>query len=182
MAAIEDISTTKIPRWLPIVTLVALALRLIMMVLSPSFAADLDCRIPWISLNTLGAPGHTGKKLILYEFRAQWCEQVKRLEETVFTNKEIAETIAGNFIPVKVTDRLKEDGKNQPLINELEKKYHIIAFPTIVVASSDGEAKATLIGNVSALSAIHFLSRVTQSTAHNQQEIRAQEGVSALSR
>lgn len=103
---------------------------------------------------------NSGKKLILYEFYADWCTPCTRLERDVMTNDEIRYTIEKNFVCIRVTDRLKEDGKNARLVADLQKRYRVFAFPTIVAVGIDGESKGTLVGNSSSMAVYRFVSRI----------------------
>jgi thiol:disulfide interchange protein len=103
---------------------------------------------------------NSGKKLILYEFYADWCTPCTRLERDVMTNDEIRNTIEKNFVCIRVTDRLKEDGKNARLVADLQKRYRVFAFPTVVAVGVDGESKGTLVGNSSSMAVYRFISRI----------------------
>jgi thiol:disulfide interchange protein len=102
----------------------------------------------------------SGKKLILYEFYADWCSPCTRLEQDVMTNDEIRSTIEKNFVSIRVTDRLKEDGKNDRLVADLQRRYRIFAFPTVVAVGADGESKGTLVGNSSSMAVYRFLTKI----------------------
>lgn len=102
----------------------------------------------------------SGKKFIMYEFYAGWCAPAERLERDVMTNSEIKNTIENNFVCIRVTDRLKEDKKNSRLVADLQKRFRVFAFPTVVVVGPDGETKGTLVGNSSSLAVYRFLSRI----------------------
>lgn len=102
----------------------------------------------------------SGKKLILYEFYADWCTPCTRLEHEVMTNDEIRSTIEKNFVSIRVTDRLKEKGKNDRLVADLQKRYRVFAFPTVVAVGADGESKGTLVGNSSSMAVYRFLTRI----------------------
>jgi len=43
-------------------------------------------------------------------------------------------------------DRAREDGKNPAAIEELQRRYSIVAFPTLIVADGDGHQVARLEG------------------------------------
>ena len=49
-------------------------------------------------------------------------------------------------MPARVTDRESEDGKNPPLVDELQHRYAVNAFPTLVVAAADGKEIARMEG------------------------------------
>ncbi len=101
-----------------------------------------------------------GGKLRLYEFYADWCTPCQRLERDVMTNQEIRQLIETNFQPLRVTDRQREDGRNEQAVTDLQKRYRVFAFPTLVCVGKDGEAVGTLVGNSSSLAVYRFLTRV----------------------
>lgn len=103
-----------------------------------------------------GAAGVAGRPVLL-QFYADWCAPAKRMENTVLVNNEIRQLVADKFVPVRVTDRLKEDGKNARLVSDLQKRYRVFVFPTLVVVGPNGEAKASLVGNCSSLTTYKFL-------------------------
>ena len=74
----------------------------------------------------------TGKP-ILYDFTAEWCHFCKIEKAQVFENPADAAKISGIFIPVVVMDRAREEGRNPSDITELQTRYKIRGFPTLVV-------------------------------------------------
>jgi thiol:disulfide interchange protein len=104
-------------------------------------------------------PKDASRKLVMYEFYANWSDPCKRMEATALNNKQISALIEKNFVPVRVTDRLHEDGKNPQWISDLQKKYRVFALPTLVVVDEQGEQVASLIGSCSSLSTYRFISR-----------------------
>ncbi|MBX3135051.1 thioredoxin family protein [Candidatus Obscuribacterales bacterium] len=98
-------------------------------------------------------------KFVLYEFYAPWSDPCKKMESTSLSNAQVDKLIDEHFMPVRVTDRLKELGKNPRLVTDLQKKFRIFAFPTLVIVDSEGETAATLVGNCSSLTTYRFLSR-----------------------
>lgn len=120
------------------------------------------------------------KKTLLLQFYANWSDPCKKMESSSLSNAQVKEMVSQNFIPVRVTDKMKECGRNSRLVSELQKRYRIFAFPTLLVVGPDGEPVSTLVGNCSSLTTYRFLSRtvyalnaaneVRQRTARSMQE------------
>jgi thiol-disulfide isomerase/thioredoxin len=102
-------------------------------------------------------------KYVLYEFYAPWSDPCKKMETTSLTNEQVSSLIDQHFMPFRVTDRLKQLGKNPRLVTDLQKKFRIFAFPTLVIVDEKGETAATLVGNCSSLTTYRFLSRAVHS-------------------
>lgn len=98
-------------------------------------------------------------KYLLYEFYAPWSDPCKKMESTSLSNAQVDKLIDEHFMPVRVTDRLKELGKNPRLVTDLQKKFRVFAFPTLVIVDDKGEIASTLVGNCSSLTTYRFLSR-----------------------
>jgi thiol:disulfide interchange protein len=105
-------------------------------------------------------------KPVLYEFYANWSDPCKKMESTSLSNSQIQAVIKERFYPVRITDRQKETGSNPKIITELQKKYRIFAFPTLVVIDSSGQPVGTLVGNCSSLTTYRFLSRALYGLRH----------------
>jgi thiol:disulfide interchange protein len=94
---------------------------------------------------------------ILYDFNAEWCGPCHRLDEAVFADPDSAAFINGRFIAVSVVDRVAEEGRNSPIVDSLQQKYGINAFPTLVVASQDGTPIARMEGFPGRAGVLEFL-------------------------
>lgn len=101
----------------------------------------------------------TANKHVLYEFCSNTSDPCKKMESTSLANAQINSLIKDNFHPVRIVDRQREMGRNPRTVSDLHKKYHVFAFPTLVVADRNGEPVASLIGNCSSLTTYRFLSR-----------------------
>jgi thiol-disulfide isomerase/thioredoxin len=75
-------------------------------------------------------------KLVLYDLSAEWCGPCNRLNAEVFENAQYKAQILSKFIPVHVVDRRREEGKNPTEVEDLQKKYALRAFPTLIVQSA----------------------------------------------
>jgi thiol:disulfide interchange protein len=105
-------------------------------------------------------------KLVLYEFVSNWSDPCRQMESTALSNRQVSEVIEKNFVPVRITDQVREHGKNQKWIANLQKRYHVFALPTLVIVDQEGEQKASLIGNCSSLTVQRFLARALTQQAH----------------
>jgi thiol-disulfide isomerase/thioredoxin len=105
-----------------------------------------------------------GGKPTLYEFTAAWCPPCRRLEAEGFNDPQIASLINDAYVLSRVVDRKREDGQNQAAIDELEGRYSINAFPTLVVATSDGRPIARLNGYPGRTSLLRFLQESSRKT------------------
>jgi thiol-disulfide isomerase/thioredoxin len=98
-----------------------------------------------------------GGKPILYDFTAAWCPPCRRLETEGFSDPQIASLINGAYVLSRVVDRKREDGRNSPATDELQGRYSITAFPTLVVATPNGRPIARLNGYPGRTSLLRFL-------------------------
>lgn len=117
---------------------------------------------PDIEWKDVQEPGQwdVSSKPKLLKFYASWSEPCKRMESTVFVNKNVASLINSHFRALSIRDTLKEEGSNAEYVTRLQKKYRVFAFPTLVVVMPDGEPVATLVGCSSALATQRFLARL----------------------
>ncbi|HNB21470.1 MAG TPA: thioredoxin family protein [Candidatus Melainabacteria bacterium] len=98
-------------------------------------------------------------KLLLLEFYADWSDPCKKMESTSLSNKQVAALIDDKFMPVRINDTQKQFGVNARFVADLQKRYRVFAFPTLIIVGDDESPVASLIGNCSSLTTYRFLSR-----------------------
>lgn len=96
-------------------------------------------------------------KPILYDFTAAWCAPCHRLDKEAWGDDGIAGKVNAGFIPARVVDRQREDGKNAASIQELQRRYGIQAFPTLIIADPSGREIARYEGFRGKDSVLKFL-------------------------
>jgi len=140
-------ATRGVPRLLIALAVLLLAARITLaLVEGGRHPGDAKGQVAWQAIATGEATAkHTGKP-ILYDFSAEWCGPCKMLEREVFADQGAAGMIAGSFVPIRVTDRQREDGRNPPDVARLQARYQVQGFPTLVVVRPDSSVATRIEG------------------------------------
>jgi thiol:disulfide interchange protein len=131
-----------LPLWLPIVAAVLIVARIVSSRYDVTSTADL---VRWVPLDRAERMAAMSHRPVFYEFSAEWCGPCHLMESEVFRNARLAAMINERFIPVRVVDRKREDGRNAPEVARLQTLYGVEGFPTIVVARA-GAAPQKVFG------------------------------------
>lgn len=103
-------------------------------------------RVEWRDVDTGAAESMASGKPILFDFTAEWCPPCRLLNREVFADAASAGYINEHFIPVRVLDRQREEGKNPPQVDALQRRYAITGFPTLIVQHPEGAKPVVLDG------------------------------------
>lgn len=74
----------------------------------------------------------TGKPAVVL-FTADWCPPCRLMQRELFENPAHAASLEALVVPVRVLDRMREEGRNAPVVDSLQRAFGVEAFPTLVV-------------------------------------------------
>ena len=140
-------SQSKLPRVLFWFFAAALLFRIITVVVGREKKEESGAGlITWRPQGAVAAAARSEQKPVLYDFTAAWCQPCHRLDTAGWEDASVASLVNGSYLPARIVDREREDGKNTPAIAELQRRYAIRAFPTLLVADADGREIARFEG------------------------------------
>jgi thioredoxin 1 len=149
---------SKLPRILFWLVAAALVFRIVTLVAGRGTkdegAAGL---VAWRPREKVAAAARSEGKPVLYDFTAALCVPSQRIDTYGWGDSRVASLVNGSYLPARVVDREREDGKNPAAIEELQRRYSVRAFPTLVVADADGRLIAKLEGYGGKEGLIRFL-------------------------
>jgi thiol:disulfide interchange protein len=132
-----------LPIWLVILTALLIIARVVSTRYPVKSETDL---VRWTPIAFARAAALRSHRPIIYEFSAEWCGPCHLLEREVFMDAELSAKINERYIAVQVVDRQREDGHNEPAVQQLMDRYGVNAFPTVVIAAADGRPRDRVLG------------------------------------
>ncbi len=146
MVKIDAVSATSTPMWLLISTFLFVALRCGMTIVESINPPVASAEIQWRTPEQITETERHGNKLFFYDFTAEWCDPCIQMNKTAFQSKDVVALLNNEFIPIKVVDKKRENGKNASRIQSLEDQFNVEAFPTIVVTVPTGSKISDHLG------------------------------------
>ncbi len=150
-------SQSKISPILLWVLLAAALFRIVTTVTSKNEGAGEAGLVQWQGARDAELLARASGKPILYDFTAEWCAPCKVLDRDGWGDAKVAALVNQSYAPARVVDRVREEGRNPSWIDELQRRYRVNAFPTLVVAAPDGREIATAQGYGGKQRLIEFL-------------------------
>ena len=89
----------------------------------------------WTSFSAAMEESQRTGKPVLIDFNAEWCPPCQRLKREVFADGLLGRAVQVAVIPVSIVDRTREEGRNSDEVDDLQRRYSVDAFPTLVVIS-----------------------------------------------
>lgn len=102
--------------------------------------------VRWRTFEAGLAEARATNRPILYDFTAEWCPPCRLLQQQVFADPDAATEIEIRFVPVRVLDRQREEGRNARWVDSLQARYQVNSFPTLIVAGVDGREARRIEG------------------------------------
>lgn len=108
--------------------------------------ATMPDMVRWQPIEGAEAAAHAQGKPVLYDFTADWCAPCLVMQREVFADPAEAAEIERLFVPVRVLDRQREEGRNPAAVDSLQRRYGVSSFPTLVVVPPAGGEPVNLVG------------------------------------
>jgi len=102
--------------------------------------------VHWQPIEGAEARASAERRPVLYDFTAEWCVPCQTMQREVFSDPQAARDIDLNFVPVRVLDRTREEGQNLAVVDSLQRRFRINAFPTLVIVRPGGGDPVLLSG------------------------------------
>jgi thiol:disulfide interchange protein len=144
MARIRNQRT--VPAILIAIALLLVAARVVSRWIGPQEPKKAMAGVRWVPLANAETVSRRTGKPILYDFTADWCPPCHLLDEEVFQDPALVAKINEHFVPVRVVDRQREEGRNTPEVLKAQARFGVGGFPTVVFADAQGNVREKIEG------------------------------------
>ena len=115
--------------------------------------------VAWRSIEEGEEEAKATGRLVFYFFTADWCSPCTSMKDHMFSDERIADLIHANYVPIEVKDRRVEEGKNALDVDQVQMRFLVEAFPTLVVGRPYNGHGVTEAGLVNEQGLVTFLRR-----------------------
>jgi hypothetical protein len=99
------------------------------------------------------------EKALLYFFTDGKSDLCLKVEQEFFGDGQVAARVNRSFVPVKVTDEVKDKSENSPEVMSLENRFQVSGFPVLVVQVPGHKGYKKMVSYTDAPSAMDFLNK-----------------------
>jgi thiol-disulfide isomerase/thioredoxin len=100
----------------------------------------------WTTYDDAVRESRENGKPVLLDFSADWCGPCQSLRHEVFENEAASATVRSAVIPVSLVDRVREQGENPAALDQLQRRFDVQAFPTLVLLAPASGRFARRVG------------------------------------
>jgi len=159
-AAARPMPQTRVPAALFLAVAAAIAIRAVTAIVGGHGETDAG-RVSWKPRERAAALARAAGKPILYDFTAAWCGPCKMLDRD-WEDSAVAARVNDGFVPARIVDRTREDGRNAADVDDLLRRFEVSGFPTLVAADADGNMIGKLEGYRGRRALEDFLSKTAR--------------------
>lgn len=113
--------------------------------------------VEWIAPEDAALVAAERGRPILYDFTAEWCPPCQAMNRELFGDESHARFVNDAFVPVRVLDRQREEGRNAAIVDSLQRAYRIEGFPTLVVVDAPSGRHRSSSGFMGAFETVRWL-------------------------
>ncbi|HEY2955642.1 MAG TPA: thioredoxin fold domain-containing protein [Candidatus Eisenbacteria bacterium] len=154
-------ATRATPRWLLAVAGALLVARVALGIYEQARPVERPSLVEWRDPVAGQAEARAAGRLALFYFTRDGAPPCRAMNREVFADPRIADAINARLVPIRVLDLAHEEDRNSADVVELEQRYGVTEFPTLVVATPGGPDFLKQAGYPGLAATGRFLSQAT---------------------